>query len=82
MESSSDFRLCHPQNGAVQVYVLSSGQLGMKTGTYFKQRANTAINPCPAVGWSRDSRKDLQKRAFARSIASDNAEDLTSLKLE
>jgi hypothetical protein len=54
----------------------------MKTGTYFKQRANTAINPCPAIGWSRDSRKDLQKRAFTRSITSDDAEDLTALLAE
>jgi hypothetical protein len=54
----------------------------MKTGAYFKQRANPAMNPCPAVSWSCDSRKDLQKRAFARSITPYDAEDLTALNFE
>jgi len=54
----------------------------MKTGTYFKQRANTAINPCPAIGRSRDSREDLQKCAFARSVAPDNPKYFAAFNLE
>src|SRR5262249_53684829 len=77
-----DLGPCHSKDGPVQKYVLTTGQLRMKPRTHFEQARDTSPGSHSASSRLRDATKDLQKRAFASTVASDDAKNLTLLDLE
>src|SRR6202042_2459189 len=82
VELARDFEASHPQDCAVEKYILSACQFRMEPGTHFEQAADPASKLCLAFGWFGDPRQDFQQSRFARSISSDNAEHLASTQLQ
>src|SRR6185503_12319845 len=82
IEFPLDLRLSHTENGSIQEYVLTSGELRMKSGAHFEQRADPAIDIGITVGRICDSRQNLEQGTLAGAIAADDADDLTSFDLE
>ena len=72
----------HAQHRAVEVDILASGQFGVKTRADFQQRADPPVNVGVAGGRLGDARENFQQRAFARAVATDDAEHFAVLDLE
>ena len=60
VELPGNLRLSHAQDGAVQVDVLPSAQLAVKTGADFQQRADPPMDLSKAIGRLGDARKNFQ----------------------
>src|SRR6185295_10282563 len=54
----------------------------MKTGPDFNQRREPSVDHDLAVGWSRDPRKQLQDRALAGAVVSDDAERFRAMHIK
>ena len=54
----------------------------MKARAYLQQARNSPAQYHTALCWIRDAAKYFQQRAFASTIAADNADDLALLDLE
>src|SRR5687768_17149064 len=77
-----DLAPAHAEDRAVQVDVLAPAELRMKAGADLQQRADTADQVDRARGRLGDTREDLEQGAFARPVASDDADDLAAVNLE
>ena len=82
VELGGDLRLAHPHDGAVQKDVLAARQFGMKAGSDFQQRPDSAVNRCAPFRRPGNPRKNLQQRALACAVASDDANDFTVFDVE
>src|SRR2546430_11141059 len=82
IELALDFALAHAEDGTGQKRVLVAGQLGMKTGADFEERADAAVNLRPTSGGAGDARQDFQNSGFASAVAADEAEDLAFADFE
>ena len=82
VELAGDLLAPHAEDGAVEIDVLASGQLGMKAGADLEQAADAAVQIDLARARLGDAAEDLQQRALARAIAPDDADDLTLLDVE
>ena len=74
-------RPLHSENGTVQEDILSAGQLGVEAGADLEQARQTSFDLTVRTS-GRDARQDLEHRALARTIATDNAEHLALGELE
>ncbi len=70
------------QDGAVEVDILTAGELGIETRSELEQCRHTAIDRCAAGGGLEDACAHLQQSALARSIFPNNAKRLASLDFE
>src|SRR4029078_5038686 len=76
-QASLDLGPRHPQNCAVQPYVLRGGELGVEPAAHLEQRAHAAAHHRPSFGGVGDPAEDLQEGALARAVVADDAEHLT-----
>src|ERR1700731_3446410 len=82
VEFAFDLDAAHAEDRAVQENVFSTSQFGMKSGANLEQSGHTASKRHPPSRRFGDAAQDLEQRAFACAVATDNAEDLASLDLE
>ena len=82
VEAAAHLLAGHAQDGAVQVDVLPSRQLGVEPGAHLQQ----GTHPAPRTGHARrrlrDPGEDLEQRALPGAVAADHAEGLTLGHLE
>src|SRR5207302_8193431 len=78
----SDLAAAHPQDRAVEIDVLSSGQFGVKSGADLQQAADAAANLHFAATGLGDSRQDFQQRALAGAVSADDPHHLPRLDFE
>ncbi len=74
--------LRHAQDGAVEEDVLAPGQFGMKAGAHLQQAGDAPFDLDVPAGGGGDPGQDLQQRAFAGSVAADDAQHLALLHLK
>src|SRR6266700_1353244 len=75
VELAGDFGFGHAEDGAGEKGVFAAGELGMKAGADFEERADAAVNLRPAFGGAGDAGEDFEKSGFAGAVAADEAED-------
>src|SRR5262249_9004088 len=73
---ASNLRAAHTQNGAVQIDVVPAGELRVKAGADLEQRSEPAVKFRHAPRWFRDPRQDLEQRALACPVPSDDPDHL------
>ena len=77
-----DFHPAHAENGTVEKYIFPAAEFGVKSGADLKQRAGSASQANFAGRRGGDLGDDLEKRALAGAVPSDNADDLPLLDSE
>src|SRR5467141_4831650 len=82
VELALDFALAHAEDDAGEKRVFVAGQLGMKAGADFEERADTAVNLRPTSSGAGDAREDFQKSGFASAVAANEAEDFSFADFE
>src|SRR5260370_4481844 len=71
-----------PQQSAVEEDILPSSQIRMKSGPHFQERPYASADDRGAVGRTHDAGQNFQQRALARTITTDDSEDLALLDVE
>ena len=71
-----------PQDRTVEINVIATAELRVKSRAQFEQRRDASVDIDRAGRRMQDSGDHLQQRALARSVLSDNAERLAALHLE
>src|SRR3981081_377527 len=79
VELAIDFSFVHAENRAVEIDVLAAGELGMKAGADFEQRADAPVNLRMAFRRFGYPRKNFQERALPCSVASDDPNNFAAL---
>src|ERR1051325_5941128 len=82
VELLGDLSSQHAENRTVQINVLAPGKLRMKTGADFYQRGKPAVDHDFAGTRSRNSGEQLEDRALAGAVVTDDAERFRSLHVE
>src|ERR1700722_4321017 len=82
VEIGNNFRLAHPQDGAVEEDILPPRQFRVKTGAHFQQTGHSRSHHHTSFGGFSDSRDDLQQSAFARAIAPENSDNVALGNIE
>jgi hypothetical protein len=77
VEFAGDFPLAHAENGAAEIGVLASGELGMKASADFEKAADAAANFRPAGSGTSDAGKDFEESGFSGTVAADQSKDFT-----
>ncbi len=72
----------HAQDRAVEVDVLSTGELRVKARADFEQTADSAPQVDRAGGGFGDAAEQLEHRALARAVPADQADDFASFDVE
>src|SRR4051812_14282750 len=74
----------HPQNRAVQKYVLTSGQFRMKSRSDLEQTGNSSAKSDAPGRRACNLRQNFQQCTFSRAVLSDDADDfsLTNVKTD
>src|SRR5277367_894369 len=80
VEFSIDLLPIHAQDGAVQVDIFSSGEVGMKSGPHFDEGGEPAMHINRPPGRFHNAGNELQNGAFACSISADNSERFSTIK--
>jgi hypothetical protein len=82
VELAVDVALGEPEDGAVEVDVLATGELDVEAGAELEQRREaTLVATLPLLG-TQDAGEALQHRALARTVRTDDAEGLPGADLE
>src|SRR6185369_16798847 len=74
VEAGVELLLRHAEDGAVQVDVLTPGELGMEAGAELEQRRDLPRCGDPPTFRPQDAGDALQQRALARSVLADQPE--------
>src|SRR5581483_10055408 len=82
IEAATDFRLAHAQDGAIQINILPSGQLGMEAGSDLEQAGHASAHRHLTRSRAGNARKNFEQRALAGAIAADDAQHVTLLHVE
>ena len=82
VEFPVDLAPVHPQQRAVEINILAPGQLGVKAGADFEQRAHPAEQIDFAAGRRGDLRQDFEEGGFPRAVAADDAEHFAAPHFE
>src|SRR6516162_11701496 len=82
VELGRDLGLAHAHDRAIEKNVFAPRELGMKAGSNFQQRSDTAMNQGAPFGWPGNARENLAQRTLASAIAPDHADDFTVLHLK
>src|SRR5262249_8740399 len=82
IKSARNLLPTHAKNCSVQENVLPTCQLRVKSRPNLKQTAHAATQPHASLGWFGNPAENLEQRAFARSIAPDDAKNLSLLDFE
>src|SRR5260370_29938307 len=75
IELALDFALAHAEDGAGEKRVFVAGQLRMKAGADFEERADAAVNLRPTSGGAGDAREACHERGFAGAVAAEEAKE-------
>lgn len=82
VELALDLDASHPQYGTVQEDVLSTSELGMKTGPDLQETPHSAPQLDLPRGGRRDLRDELQERALPGSVPTHDSQNLTPTHFE
>ena len=82
VEALLDLLALHPEDRAVQVDVLATGELLVEAGPDLEQAADAPADLGAPLGRERDPREDLEQRRLAGAVPSDHAQDLALGHLE
>jgi hypothetical protein len=82
VELAQDLGARHTQDGPVQEYVFPPGELRLEAGPHLEQRTDAAVYHRAATRRRDHTRQDLEQRAFARAIASNDADDVPLADVE
>ena len=74
LEAAFDLRPAHAEDCAAQKNIFAAGELGVKAGADFEQRSDPAANLDTTLGRVGNPRQNLEQRALARSVPSDDAQ--------
>jgi hypothetical protein len=69
-----DLRTAHAHDGPVEVDVLHAGEFRMEAGAYFQQTGYAALHVNATRGRQGDAREQLQDRALACTVPTDQAQ--------
>ena len=78
----ADVGLAETEQGARHEHILAPGHIGVKAGADFEQGAHLATKKGSTRGRIGDAGENLQERALARPVATDQPDQLASLDLE
>ena len=81
-ESAVNLPLLHAENRSVDVDVFASSQIRMETGPHFQQARDPAVHFGAPLGWIGDPAQDLQQRALAGTVSSNDSDHVSSIDLE
>src|SRR5262249_52782350 len=82
VEAARDLGAGHAENDAAHVYVLAAGELGVKAGADLQERCEAAVELGRAGAGAHHARENLEQRALAGAVATDDADDLAVGDLE
>src|SRR3954471_21089037 len=82
VELAADLGAGHAHHRALQVDVLPAGQVGMKAGGHFDQRADAPGDRDLAAGRAQDAGQQLEQRRLAGAVGADDADRLAGLDVE
>src|SRR5207302_4464402 len=82
VELGGDLLAGHAEDRAVEVDVLTAGEVGVETGADLDQRAEAAVDLVGAALGAKDAAEELERRALARAVGPDDAERLAALERE
>src|SRR5258705_4989527 len=71
-----DLGLAHTEKGATQEDVLPSRQFRVEAGSHLQERPDSAVDLHPPLGGFGDARENLEQRALARAVGTNDADDL------
>ena len=74
VEAGRDLTAPHAKNRAIEEDVLAPGELGVKAGAHLEQRAHASAQTHLTRGGRCDAREDLEQRALAGAVASDDTD--------
>ncbi|MPM37999.1 hypothetical protein SDC9_84622 [bioreactor metagenome] len=77
VEAPTDLLASHAEQGAVEVDVLPTGELGVEAGADLEQAAHPAAQLDPPGGRGGDPGEDLQQSRLAGAVAADDPDGLT-----
>jgi hypothetical protein len=63
-----DLGAFHAKDGAIHVDIFATGELGVKTGSYFEERPHPSAHGDGTFRRFGDAREDFQQSAFARTV--------------
>ena len=75
-KAPGDFLSVDAQDGAIEIDVLASGELGVEARAQLQQRGHAATNVDLASGGRERAAQDLQQRALAGAVTADDADGL------
>src|ERR1700680_424807 len=79
VEFLADLALRHAEDSAVEKDILTPGQFRVKPSPDLKQAGDSPAQHNPSLGWLRDAAEDLEQRAFAGAVSSNDANDIAPL---
>src|SRR5215213_7260735 len=72
----------HAEDRTVEINILAAGKFRMKTGADFNQRRKPPVDHDLTGAWRGDSGEQLEDRAFACAVVTDDAQRFRSLHAE
>src|SRR4029079_15574799 len=82
VEALLDLPPLHAEDRPVQVHILASRKLLVETGPDLEQASDASADLCASLGRERDPRENLEKSGLPRTVAADDAQDLSLRHLE
>ena len=82
VELAGNLGAVHAHDGAVHVDVLAAGHLGVESGAHFEEACDAPLGADCACGGGGYSAEEFEEGAFAGSVPSDNAYDVTLFHFE
>jgi hypothetical protein len=82
VELPADLGLAHAEDGTVQIYVLSTTELGVEPGADFEQAGQSAAQMDLAFGRVSGPGKNLEQRGLARSVVPDDANHFAGFHIQ
>src|SRR5713226_6989986 len=77
IETRNNLCSAHPQQGAVEEDIFTSGQFRMKSRTHLKQTSDPPAQLNVTFSGVSDARKNLEQSAFSRPIAANDRDHFT-----
>ena len=82
VELPLDLRALHPHDRALEVDVLSTGQILVKASGHFNQGTHASPQLTPSLRRAQDFREELQDGGLTRPVRADDPERLAAPRLE
>src|ERR1044072_65035 len=77
-----DFGLAHAEYGAVEVYIITTGQCGVKAGAHVEERTDAPIDLRESARGFRNPGEDFEKCALPSSVMTNDSDDFATFDFE